>query len=79
MVGHDGHRGWIYYLAVEKAHQREGIGSELMKAAEDWLRTLGAVKVQLMVRCDNVSALNFYSNIDYEVSDVNVLSKWLEG
>ncbi len=79
MVGHDGHRGWVYYLAVGKAHQREGIGSELMSAAEEWLRKMGAVKVQLMVRSENEMVLNFYGRVGYETSDVKVLQRWLEG
>ena len=78
MVGHDGHRGWVYYLAVGKAHQRVGVGSTLMSAAEEWLRTMGAVKIQLMVRSENESALNFYGRVGYETSDVRVLSRWLE-
>jgi ribosomal protein S18 acetylase RimI-like enzyme len=78
MVGHDGHRGWVYYLAVRKAHRREGVGSRLMSAAEEWLRTKGAVKLQLMVRSDNESAMNFYDRVGYEASDVKVLSRWLE-
>jgi ribosomal protein S18 acetylase RimI-like enzyme len=78
MVGHDGHRGWVYYLAVGKAHQREGIGTELMRAAEEWLYKMGAVKVQLMVRNENDSARIFYDRVGYETSDVKVLSRWLE-
>jgi len=78
MVGHDGHRGWVYYLAVGEVHQREGIGSELMSAAEEWLRKNGAVKVQLMVRSENDSVLNFYGSVGYESNDVKVLSRWLE-
>jgi ribosomal protein S18 acetylase RimI-like enzyme len=78
MVGHDGHRGWVYYLAVGVAHQREGIGSELMTAAEMWLRDAGAVKAQLMVRRDNESAMGFYGKVGYETSDVTVLSRWLK-
>lgn len=78
MVGHDGHRGWVYYVAVRESHRRLGIGSELMRAAEEWLREVGAVKVQLMVRSDNESALHFYGKVGYETSDVNVLSRWLE-
>jgi ribosomal protein S18 acetylase RimI-like enzyme len=77
MVGHDGHRGWVYYLAVRTTHQRQGVGSELMSAAEKWLRQTGAVKVQLMVRNENESALKFYRRVGYETSDVNVLSRWL--
>jgi len=26
MVGHDGHRGWVYYLAVEAAARSRGLG-----------------------------------------------------
>ena len=79
MVGHDGHRGWVYYLAVGKAHQREGIGSELVRAAEEWRRKMGAAKVQLMIRSEDESVLNFYGNVGCETSDVKVLSRWLEG
>lgn len=78
MVGHDGHRGWVYYLAVAEAHQHNGFGLELMKAAEKWLRESGAVKVQLMVRSENESVFAFYDHIGYETSDVKVLSRWLE-
>ena len=77
MVGHDGHRGWIYYLAVARDHQGKGIGSELMRTAEEWLRGRGAVKVQLMVRSHNDSVSRFYEKAGYEVSDVRVLSRWL--
>jgi len=77
MVGSDGHRGWVYYLCVRAAHQRAGLGSELMRAAEAWLRESGAVKVQLMVRSENVSAMNFYERAGYEPSEVTVLARWL--
>jgi len=77
MVGSDGHRGWVYYLCVSTSHQRIGLGSELMKAAEVWLREKGAVKVQLMVRSENDSAMIFYARAGYEPSDVNVLARWL--
>jgi len=50
-----------------------------MRAAEEWLREKGAVKVQLMVRRENESAMSFYERVGYEPSDVNVLSRWLSG
>ena len=78
MVGHDGHRGWVYYLAVSSTWQRQGIGSRLMGAGEEWLRERGAVKVQLMVRSQNISVMQFYEVVGYENSDVKVMSKWLE-
>lgn len=77
MVGHDGHRGWLYYVAVEATRRREGIGTRLVEAGQQWLRDRGAVKVQLMVRADNVSLVEFYGRLGYEVSDVTVLARWL--
>ena len=77
MVGHDGHRGWVYYLAVEPARQRQGLGRRLMAAAEEWLREHGAVKIQLMVRNENAATRHFYERRGYQESDVVVFAKWL--
>jgi ribosomal protein S18 acetylase RimI-like enzyme len=77
MFGHDGHRGWIYYLAVEETHRSTGLGRQLMAAAETWLREHGAVKVQLMVRAENTAVRAFYDHLGYEDSTVLVRSKWL--
>jgi ribosomal protein S18 acetylase RimI-like enzyme len=78
MVGHDGHRGWVYYLAVDESQRGIGRGREMMTAAEHWLREQGAVKIQLMVRSTNESVLGFYDRIGYEDADVQVRSKWLK-
>ena len=59
MVGFDGHRGWVYYLAVVPDRRRSGLGRDLMTAAQDWLKKRGAPKLQLMVRSDNEAALGF--------------------
>jgi ribosomal protein S18 acetylase RimI-like enzyme len=77
MVGSDGHRGWVYYLSVRVAYRRVGLGTELMRAAEGWLRERGVVKIQLMVRDGNDSVLGFYERRGFETNDVHVLSKWL--
>src|SRR4051812_14302692 len=53
MVGHDGHRGWLYYLAVTPAQQRGGLGRTLVAEAEAWLEGRGVRKVQLLVRPEN--------------------------
>lgn len=50
MVGDDGHRGWVHYLAVDVMHRRRGAGAELMAAAENWMISCGVAKVNLMVR-----------------------------
>lgn len=77
MVGHDGHRGWVYYLAVDPAQQRDGLGRQMMDAAEGWLRGLGVVKVNLMVRHTNPAALAFYERLGYADAETTVLARWL--
>ncbi|MFP5316794.1 MAG: GNAT family acetyltransferase [Acidimicrobiia bacterium] len=77
MVGYDGHRGWIYYLAVDPAHRRRRLGERMVTAAEDWLRANGCVKSQLLVRPSNSEALGFYERLGYERSDVHVFARWL--
>jgi ribosomal protein S18 acetylase RimI-like enzyme len=78
MVGDDGHRGWVYYLAVREDVRRRGLGSEMMRAAEAWLQAHGVAKVQLMVRDTNQVVLGFYESIGYEVTPATVLGRWLE-
>jgi ribosomal protein S18 acetylase RimI-like enzyme len=78
MVGFDGHRGWVYYLAVAPDHRRHGLGRVLMAAAEAWLRARGAPKIQLMVRDDNHAALGFYEALGLEPQKVVTLGKFLK-
>ena len=77
MVGFDGHRGWVYYLAVAPGRRRGGIGRALMAAAEVWLRVRGAPKIQLMVREDNAAALGFYEALGLERQKVVTLGRFL--
>jgi ribosomal protein S18 acetylase RimI-like enzyme len=77
MVGHDGHRGWVYYLAVKPGIRRRGLGRRMMHEAESWLRERGAVKLNLMVRDGNPEALGFYQQLGYEEAEVTVLARWL--
>lgn len=78
MVGHDGHRGWVYYLAVRLDQRRTGVGSELMRASEQWLRERGVPKVNLMVRTTNAAVVAFYESQGYEDGEVVVLGKFLD-
>jgi ribosomal protein S18 acetylase RimI-like enzyme len=77
MVGFDGHRGWLYYVAVATSAQRDGVGTALTHRAEEWLAERGAHKVQLMVRRGNDEPRLFYGALGYESSDVTVFQKWL--
>lgn len=69
MAGYDGHRGWIYSLAVAPEHRGQGIARALMKRAEEALEGLGCVKVNLQVRGGNEGVAAFYENIGYAVED----------
>ncbi len=53
MAGHDGHRGWLYYVAVDPAMRGEDLGRHMVAHAEGWLRSLGVRKVNLMIRETN--------------------------
>jgi ribosomal protein S18 acetylase RimI-like enzyme len=77
LVGHDGHRGWIYYLAVQPERQQHGLGRLLVDSAEAWLRDRGVRKLQLMVRETNQQVIGFYEAIGYERSPVTVMQRWL--
>jgi ribosomal protein S18 acetylase RimI-like enzyme len=60
VVGHIGHRGWIYCLAVEPAQQQEGHGATMLAAAEAWLQQRAVSDVHLMIRPDNAIVQQFY-------------------
>ena len=77
MIGYDGHRGSINYLAITPRLQRSGLGAELMRRAEAFLIGLGCPKVSFCVRKDNDSVLSFYDSLGYAIDDVHFLGKRL--
>ena len=79
LVGHDGHRGWVYYLAVDPNHRHKGYGRIMMDTAENWLRETGIEKLQLLVRADNKSVKNFYQSLGYSEQERIIYAKWLDG
>ena len=79
LVGHDGHRGWVYYVSVDPNRRGKGYGRAIMDAAEDWLRGLGIEKLQLMVRADNAKVQAFYETLDYQEQARVIYAKWLDG
>lgn len=78
MVGYEGHRGWINYLAVAPSHQRGGTGRALMNEAEKILRAAGCPKINLMVRRGNADVIAFYEKLGFTPDDVVSLGKRLE-
>ena len=67
--GYDGFRGWIYHLAVDPSYRRLGHGQSLVRAAEDGMRDLGCIKVNLQVRGTNTSVITFYEELGYTVEN----------
>ena len=79
LVGHDGHRGWVYYVAVDPDCRHKGYGRLIMDAAENWLRGRGIEKLQLMVRSDNTAVKAFYEQLGYDAQERVIYAKWLDG
>jgi ribosomal protein S18 acetylase RimI-like enzyme len=77
MAGYDGHRGWVYYLAVVPEFQKQGLAAGIMAHAEAVLKDMGCPKIDLMVRESNAGVISFYSKIGYTNDPVVVLSKRL--
>ena len=69
MAGYDGHRGWLYRVAVAKTHRHQGVGAALIREAEQRLWALGCVKINLQVRGTNQAVKAFYQNLGYVVED----------
>ena len=77
MIGYDGHRGTINYLAVAEAWRRSGFGVHIMAQAEAFLIAQGCPKVSFCVRKDNAAVLAFYDGLGYQADDVHFLGKRL--
>ncbi|MGO3890217.1 MAG: GNAT family acetyltransferase [Paenalcaligenes sp.] len=77
MVGFDGHRGWVCYVAVDPAFQRLSYGKQLMHEAEQLLIARGCPKINLLVRSSNVKVLKFYAELGYTQDDVVSLGRRL--
>jgi ribosomal protein S18 acetylase RimI-like enzyme len=67
--GYDGHRGWVYYLAVDPEYRRKGYGRQMMEAISEKLLEKGCPKINLQVRSDNTDVVKFYESIGYKPED----------
>ncbi|MBM3368939.1 MAG: GNAT family acetyltransferase [Betaproteobacteria bacterium] len=77
MAGYDGHRGWVYYLAVAPGHRRQAFGRTLMREVECLLLARGCPKINLQVRTNNAEVLAFYRKLGYAVDDTVSLGRRL--
>lgn len=69
IAGYDGHRGWVYHVAVAANVRRHGYGRAVMAAAEAQLRALGCAKLNLQINRSNAEVVAFYEALGYAVED----------
>ncbi len=77
MGGYDGHRGWVYSLAVLPQYRRQGVGSALIRELEARLASRGCLKVNLQVRTSNAAVVEFYQQMGYDIEERLSLGKRL--
>ena len=77
MVGYDGHRGWVNYVAVDEGQRHRGHARALMREAERLLTALGCPKLNLQLRRSNVAAIGFYAALGYVEDDAISFGKRL--
>ncbi len=75
MAGYDGHRGWLYAVAVLNSHRRRGVGAALVRGAEDRLRSMGCGKINLQVRASNATVVEFYQRLGYMIEERTSMGK----
>ncbi|MCF5055315.1 GNAT family acetyltransferase, partial [Pseudomonas syringae] len=67
LAGYDGHRGWLYSVAVHTDYRRHGLGSSLVRYAEQALTALGCMKINLQITSGNDAVAGFYEALGYGV------------
>ena len=77
MGGYDGHRGWVYSVAVGAPYRRRGIGGALVRHLEAALAGRGCLKVNLQVRASNAAVVAFYEGLGYGVEELISMGKRL--
>jgi len=78
MVGHDGHRGAMYYVSVEPQQRGLRYGRQIVEAAEAWLKERGVWKANLLVRKGNQAVLGFYHGLGYDTGSAQQIEKWID-
>ncbi len=78
MVGYEGHRGWINYLAVLPEFQNRGLGRSMMEHAEALMQCAGCAKINLQIRSSNSDVIRFYERIGYIQDKVVSMGKRLD-
>ena len=69
IAGYDGHRGWLYAVAVSHHHRRKGLGKRIVNTAINSLRQLGCDKVNIQIRATNTAVVDFYKALGFSTED----------
>ena len=69
MAGYDGHRGWLYSVAVHPSQRQQGLGAALVRFAEAALAARGCLKINLQIRGGNDSVAAFYESLGFVIED----------
>ncbi len=78
MAGYDGHRGWLYAVAVDPAHRRQGVGEKIVRHSIQTLKKLGCIKVNLQIRSTNTEVAAFYQSLGFRVEDRLSMGAFIE-
>ncbi len=78
LAGYDGHRGWLYSVAVAPDRRRDGIGSQLIRHAEQALAQRGCPKLNIQVRADNAAVVAFYESLGFQTEERISMGKLIE-
>ena len=78
MAGYDGHRGWLYAVAVDPKRRLAGTGSRLVSRAISELREQGCIKVNIQVRTGNQEVVRFYRKHGFDMEERISMGKLLE-
>ena len=78
MAGYDGHRGWLYAVAVSPEDRRSGIGTQLVEHAMQALKELGCIKVNLQIRSTNTEVAAFYESLGFAREDRLSMGAFIE-
>ena len=69
MAGYDGHRGWLYAVAVSAGYRRKNAGTQMVKAAFRALKEIGCTKINIQIRADNTAVARFYESLGFSVEN----------
>ena len=78
IAGYDGHRGWLYAVAVLKEYRRAGVGADLVKHALQSLKKIGCIKVNLQIRSTNKEVEAFYKSLGFMTEERISMGAFIE-